>query len=46
MRITRNELIAQLRQALHQAESPASEVPAVEFELGDTDFCFEFDEED
>jgi hypothetical protein len=39
----RSELITQLRFALRLATSPAEEV--VEFELGDTDFCFEFDKE-
>ena len=42
--ITREELIGQLRHALHLAESPNEEV--VEFEIGNTDLCFEFIEDD
>ena len=39
----REELIRQLRLALHLAESPSEE--AVEFDVADTTFCFEFEEE-
>ena len=39
----RSDLIQQLRHALYLAESPDEEV--VEFEIGDTEFCFECDEE-
>ncbi len=38
---SRSDLIQQLREALHIAEAPENEV--VEFDLGDTSFCFEFD---
>jgi hypothetical protein len=36
----RGELISQLRHALYLAESPVEDV--VEFELGDTDFSFNY----
>lgn len=42
-RIARGELIEQLKHALHLAESPNEEY--VEFDLGDTDFSFDFSEE-
>lgn len=40
--MSREELIVQLRQALHLATSPSEEV--VEFEIADVEFCFEFEE--
>lgn len=36
----RQQLIAQLREALHQAESPNTEI--AEFEILDTEFSIEF----
>ncbi len=39
----RTDLIKELRQALHLAESPNEEV--LEFDIGDTCFCFEFQEQ-
>lgn len=39
--MNRAKLITQLRHALSLATSPKTEV--AEFEIGDTDFCFEFD---
>lgn len=40
--LSREELIAQLRHALYLAQNPNE--ATVEFELGDTDFCFEFEQ--
>jgi hypothetical protein len=42
--ITRSELITQLRFALGELTSPNNDV--VEFEIGDTEFCFEFEQEE
>ena len=42
--VTRSELIQQLREALYQAESPKYDV--LEFEIGETSFCFEYDEDE
>ena len=41
---TRTDLIRQLRTALHLAESPSPENEVVEFEIGSTDFSFDFSE--
>lgn len=42
---SRSELIQQLRLALHLAESPSPENDVVEFEIGSTEFSFDFTEE-